>query len=100
MSHGGVHAVNGQCISNAGPNERKVSNGKTPMFRGMRVSGIILRPPFSENSTNPNGPTRADSAVRDDVTQTSRPRLRECRSAMVGRRPGQDGRVGKIALCN
>jgi hypothetical protein len=42
MSHGGVHAVNGQCLSKVGPKERKVSNGKMLMFGNMKVSGVIL----------------------------------------------------------
>ena len=37
--------------------------------------------------------------ARDDVAQTSRPRLRECRTARAGKRPGRDNRNGKTALC-
>src|SRR4030095_3193476 len=46
------------------------------------------------------GPPEQPSQIKDDVTQTSRPRLRECCSAMDGKRPYRDGLDGKTALCN
>jgi hypothetical protein len=42
MSHGGVHAVKGQFLSNVGAKERKVSNGKMLVLGNMNVSGVIL----------------------------------------------------------
>jgi hypothetical protein len=45
-------------------------------------------------------PIRATPAVRDDVTQTSRLRLRQCRSTMVGRQPGREDPFEMTALRN
>src|SRR5678816_1961239 len=75
MSHGGVHAVKGQCLSNVGAKERKVSNGKMLVLGNMNVSGVITLISFLRNSARRNCPEvstpggRLRSLIEDLLTQ-------------------------------